>query len=523
MTGVRRLIPYLVTAWLALGTATSAGSAEREAPRELVEAARVGDVEAVRRLLEQGAPPDRTSGRTPLAAALALKKDGAGELDRKGEERLEIMRLLLTAGANVNRNTGGGTALESAAYFVDLEAVRLLLEAGADPNLADRWGLTPLLASLTVIPREEDGQLELIRLLLARGADVNVVRRMNGSTPLFDAVQRGGTGTKLTELLLSYGADPNARDGTGAIALGYAVQGVHRPSAADMVLVLVKAGADVNARDRAGRSIAVIAASTGNQAMLPLLGKLGATDAKEQIARTAFDARTALLQAAERPQLGLVRLLLAGGADPNVQDDRGWTPLIHAAGHGRTDVVEALLAHGARVNATTKTGSTALMLAAGGWHLDTTRALVAAGANVNVKDKAGNTPLLIASRSERVVRAGRTAPTFPVPSQMGGTTSGGTVEQAEVPGVSGMTRERIPDQEPALVAVLLAAGANPNAQDRDGLTALMYAASQGRVELVKLLLAHGADVQVKNARGDTAWTLATGEEVVRALREARKR
>jgi ankyrin repeat protein len=64
---------------------------------------------------------------------------------------------------------------------------------------------------------------------------------------------------------------------------------------------------------------------------------------------------------------------------------------------------------------------------------------------------------------------------------------------------------------------------HPNSRDRDGLTPLMFAAGQGRLDLVKVLLAHGADVEAKAAGGLTAWQLATEEEVIAALREARGR
>jgi ankyrin repeat protein len=79
----------------------------------------------------------------------------------------------------------------------------------------------------------------------------------------------------------------------------------------------------------------------------------------------------------------------------------------------------------------------------------------------------------------------------------------------------------IRNPEPELVALLLKAGADPNSADRAGRTPLMFAAAQGRVELVQVLLAGGAAVEAKAANGKTAWQVATGEEGMRVLSEAR--
>jgi ankyrin repeat protein len=81
--------------------------------------------------------------------------------------------------------------------------------------------------------------------------------------------------------------------------------------------------------------------------------------------------------------------------------------------------------------------------------------------------------------------------------------------------------ETIRNTEPELVALLLKAGADSNSADRAGRTPLMFAAAQGRLELVQVLLAGGADVEAKAANGKTAWQVATGEEIARVLQEAR--
>ena len=71
---------------------------------------------------------------------------------------------------------------------------------------------------------------------------------------------------RVAELLLAHGADPNARDGMGATPLARAVQQAPGPGTRNRVLILVRAGAEVNARDHAGRSIAALAVASGSWA-----------------------------------------------------------------------------------------------------------------------------------------------------------------------------------------------------------------------------------------------------------------
>jgi hypothetical protein len=82
------------------------------------------------------------------------------------------------------------------------------------------------------------------------------------------------------------------------------------------VALLVRSGADLNARDHAGRSIAALAAAAGNTLMLPVLATLGATDAQEQMRKASLHVAAALIQGARDNQVGAIRLLLAGAPTP---------------------------------------------------------------------------------------------------------------------------------------------------------------------------------------------------------------
>jgi len=156
-------------------------------------------------------------------------------------------------------------------------------------------------------------------------------------------------------------------------------------------------------------------------------------------------------------QIGDVRALIAGGADVNVKDKDGVTPLMRAASAGRADIVRLLLANGADVNATTS-GVTALMMASLGGYPDAIRPLLAAKADVRARDNQGRTALMAAASS-------------------------GNADAVEA---------------------LLKSGADVAAEDVSGGTALTYAAAEGHAAAVELLQKGGA------RPGDAELILAAG-------------
>src|SRR5262249_14135843 len=195
------------------GTATAAAGVAGAADKELVAAARAGDVDRVRRLLAQGADPNAVDRITPLMAA-------ATALRAKPENRMDLMRVLLAAGARVNaRAVAGETALIFAARFRDVDAINLLLDNGADPNLVARTGVSRLLEAMRSGAGEKE-HLEMMQPLLARGADPNA-RGEGLGTPLSLAVQLRSVA--MVKLLLERGADPNLPDHTDTTPLMLAV------------------------------------------------------------------------------------------------------------------------------------------------------------------------------------------------------------------------------------------------------------------------------------------------------------
>jgi len=172
---------------------------ESEALRTAI---RAGNKEIAQILIEAGAPvnPSETSLWSPLTDAAFGK-------------HFEIMKLLLQSGAKVDApDHRGGTLLANSGFF-DPTVATILLEAGADPNAADRDGTTPLMKASGY------GFKQTIKLLIEHHADVNR-KDSKGRSALMHAA--AGRRSDAIPLLLENGADPSARDNEGNSALDLA-------------------------------------------------------------------------------------------------------------------------------------------------------------------------------------------------------------------------------------------------------------------------------------------------------------
>ncbi len=191
-------------AWLALPLHAWA------AADALVAAAEAGDVAALRRLLDTGAPVDAVGsrGRSALLAATHAN-------------RVETARLLIARGANVNlKDELQDSAFLYAGAEGRLEILRLTLAAGADLKSTNRYGGTAL------IPAAHHGHVDVVRELLKTKIDVDHVNRL-GWTALLEAVILGDGGaahTEIVRLLVAAGAQVNLADAQGVTPLAHAEQ-----------------------------------------------------------------------------------------------------------------------------------------------------------------------------------------------------------------------------------------------------------------------------------------------------------
>lgn len=373
----------------------------------------------------------------------------------------------------------GFITLQRAGFAIGL-SVAGLLAAHAEPAIVD--------AAMK-------GDLKTVRSL-ARQADSLTAAHPDGMTALHWAVQRRDL--PMTDLLLDAGADPTLANRTGAKPLYLAAQN----GDAAIIARLLEAGEDANAILTAeGETVLMLTAYTGNPAAVKLLLERGA-DANATQGR----GQTALMWAAAEGHTDVVELLLAHGADPalasvaSTRPERrppgGMTALLFAARQGKIDTARALLDGGANIDQAGADKTSPLLISVVNGHYELASMLIERGANPNIADANGRTPLYSAIDLRNVQWSQAPAPELPQATHL------------------------------AMIEQLLAAGADPSIKitgkvghrgsfdmrwsDLKGGSAFSRAAWNGDIEVMRLLLAKGADPKVVTENGETALLLLAG-------------
>jgi len=305
-----RMLALVLLVWLGVPRMEAEGK-----QNSFYNAIRNNDLATLRRLMAQAGSAKTVDGRgtTPLMYAAAL-----GSLD--------AMKVLVDAGANVNAaNAFGATALMWCAG--DLAKVRYLVEHGASVTARSKAGRTPLAIAAT-----NDGSVEIAKLLIEKGADVNA-KDASGSSVLELAGYVNNV--DVARLLLAKGADPNTLDETKFTALMQAAGSSEH--CAEIVKLLLDHGAKVNV-------VSVDSVET-------------VKNGKIRIGRI-----TALMMAASQADYRAAELLVNAGADVNAKDIRGLTPLGFAVAtdHADARIVRLLLAKGADPKIRSVDGETTL-------------------------------------------------------------------------------------------------------------------------------------------------------------------
>lgn len=289
---------------------THAGS--EASKKALVSATHQKDQKMVEQLLDCGVEPEST-----LLGAAVINHD------------LESVRTLLMFGADANIvNKDGATPLYTATGSAFSEAAHVLLRYGADANIsAGPYGESPFAVSLT------PSKAHLSQLYLQHGADPNAIMG-NNETPFTQAMNKSTPAT-LIETMLVYDADPNGKNGRGETPLFKAIAAERL----DLVTMLLDHGADPNLP---GPKI-MLWPAVHQPAILEILLERGSDLRRApgvlELA-TSINSRKA------------IDLLLKHGADPNAKKDGIYTPLCSAIRDNHEDLVELLIAAGADPNVT---------------------------------------------------------------------------------------------------------------------------------------------------------------------------
>ncbi len=359
------------------------------------------------------------------------------------------------------------------------------LAAGADPNLRGPDGTT------AVMYAAYNGDAALVAALVEAGADVTLANAF-GTSAITEAAITGDAA--VLEVLLEAGADANFRNPEGETPL-MAVARTGRIEAAEL---LIGAGADVNAiEDFGGQSALMWAAARGNADMVRYLAANGAE----------LDARGMVRQWPRK---------IINEPRPKDMNKGGFTALHYAAREGCIDCARALIEAGADPDVTDPERVTPLVLALENLHYDLAAYLIEAGADINKWDLYGRSPLYMAADTN----------TLPVM---------GNGAMVVIPSLDELTALDVG-------RLLLERGADPNLrlkrrppyrnvpQDRggdtilaQGATPLLRAARAGDVEFVRLLLEHGALVDLPSKEGVTPLMAAAGVEFGQRVTRGRNR
>ena len=335
------------------GAAINAFSRANDEPQEtdaatgntaLHEAAASNSGETLRLLLDRGADINRTDhyGTTPLYRAVENLADDA-------------VQILIRADADVDTHDpirddevpeiawGLGTPLHAASRKDALQLARLLVTAGANVNAPDGDGWTPIHTAA----RSNSG--EMITFLLSQGANVKA-KTNDGETLLHSAAI--GNAVELVRRLVQRGEDIHARNRYNATPLLQAADG----SSIEAAAFLLSRGADIQTSNNNGWTPLHVAARDGDEAMTAFLINRGA-----DLNATARDA-TPLQYAISSGRLKTTELLVRHGADVNHRDSDGRTPLHLAvtAFRNSTQLAQVLLDNGADINARTDGGRSPL-------------------------------------------------------------------------------------------------------------------------------------------------------------------
>jgi ankyrin repeat protein len=469
----------------------------------MTKAVKSGDLAAVRKLIEAHADVNEPSGdaSTPLLWAVH-------------NSDWEMAKVLIAAGAKPDvANHYGVTPLMEASRSGDAGMMDLLIKAGADPKRTHTEGETTLMAAA------RSGSVPAVHLLLDHGVDVNATDSYQHESALMWASEEDHL--DIVDTLLKAGANPNLQAHVSSLTErknadyptgGFtALMWAARNGYEDVVRRLVQGGADLNVKNGDGASAAMIAIYNDRFDLANVLWDLGA-DVNDGALYTAVEMRDSTTDqfafdgSRLRPNhrnkltaLDLVKILLDRGADPYKQftgqfhstsmpnsDRFDNSPFFRAAVESDVEVLKVMIAHGIDLDRTPP-----LPPPPPPPPKEAPADQAAGGRGGRGNPNAGRTAAMVTMTGGRG------------PQMTGGP---GYIRSGTVP-----YREPGSRKPEEALALLLKAGANPNAKAPDGNTMLHIAVQAGSLDMIRALAGAGVKFDATNKDGFTALDIAEGK------------
>ena len=461
---------------------------------DVADAAMRGDKAAIRTLIQQKADLNAAQIDGATAVHWAVYKDDA-----------EMLETLITAGALTDvKNREGITPLHMASLFGDARVVDRLIKAGADAKQRGPAGETMLMLAA------RNGNPEVIKVLLAAGVNVNARETIRGTSALMWAVEQHHPAA--VKALLDGGADPAQKSAGAGLPRNYMSGKVNTAQVEAAAARQMRAAATGHTYEEQLKIEGVGGRFGGQDRSQLQNGQQGQGQGfgQGQGQGQGFGGRGNRGQrGGQQQQTAAAPAAAAAPANPDNPDDDseviiaglvgtgggGLTPLVLASREGDLDSAKFLVEKGANVNQVTEYGWSPLLVATNNRHYRLGEYLIEHGADVNLANKGSWTPLYLAT-DNRNIEGGD----FPVPKP--------DIDHLEY------------------IKFLLEHGANPNARAKDntltrtiftmqwffenGATPFVRAAQSSDLELLKLLVQHGADPMIKTEYADTALTAAAG-------------
>ncbi len=393
----------VATAFMLLNAGANANSTAKDGSSVLTAAVQQAEIALVQKLIKAGAQTDAVmpdgekilpwalrEGRYSFAREMLADRADPHQTDRHGTPllhlaiqrgRRDLVDLLIARGADAStRDSLGRTTLQLALYQGWHDAAHKLVAAGADPNACDVHG--KLLLSEAV----QNNNLLDVSFLLKLGADPYQSSSLGGESSPMDLVWENDR-IDVLRIFLKQGVRPAS--GSWADELWVA----HRHRATKLAQVIIQQGHRTPARNADGHSLIEAAALAANGSLVKLLLDYG------------FRTDRSLMLSMQAGDIGMVRLLLAAGADPN-GDAAPFlsTPLIDALCNGHDEIAADFITHGARFIGQSHQGQSLFHLAVVTCSPQTVAKMLENGANANDPFKANASAGFVAYVRKGIMR-----------------------------------------------------------------------------------------------------------------------